>query len=316
MKIREIQPVLEEFIFVAQAHKLGLFDYLAKKPCTAEKFAAARKYDMRAARVLFDALAELGYLVRKKERFGVSGDAMKRLVDRGDRAYEGHFWQFLYYLMDPWRTLPHVLETGRPDRRSYRDFSMDDFIRGMDSPWKKAVAPEVVRLCREACPKAKTVADIGGAPGTLAREFASRGLETVIYDLQVSMKVMKKELAKVPKIRIVEGDATRSFPPGSFDITFLGNLCHGQSPEDNRAIIRRCYEHLNPGGVVAVFDNLKGENRGASVLALHMITQSPHGNVYTRGEYLDWIRSAGFKKTSVKKLTDPAWSLITAIKPG
>ncbi len=314
MNVRDIQPVLEEFIFVAQAHRMGVFSDLAGNPSAAYTYAGRHKYNERAVQALFDALVELGYLVKKGEKYAVSKDGARRMVDRLSDDYEGHFWQFLYYLMDPWRTLRHVLKTGKPCRNSYKNFSMVDFIRGMDSPWKKKIAPEVVRYCLDACPPAKTVADIGGAPGTIARVFASRGLHTIIYDLPVSMKVMKKELSGIKNIRIVTGDATKKLPAGRYDIAFLGNICHGQSPDDNRRIISMSYRHLNPGGVIAIFDNIKGENRGAEILALHMITQSPGGNVYTRKEYLEWINAAGFIKPTVKKLSDRSWSLILARK--
>lgn len=314
MNIRELQSSLEEFIFVGQAFRLKVFDALADKPDTAEGLAARMKFDRRATIALLDALAEMKYLKKTGGRYSVTPAARRRLVDRSGSGYEGDFWSFLLYLVNPWRTLPHVMKHGVPDKTSYAGFSMDDFIRGMDSPWKKKVAPEVVRLCMELRPGAKSVADIGGAPGTVAREFARRGLSTLIFDLKDSNDVMRKELSRVKNIRVEDGDATKSFPSGPFDIVFLGNLCHGQSPEDNARMFSMAREALADGGMVAVFDNLKGEDRRSATLALHMITQSPHGNVYTRAEYLGWLKEAGFKRLKVHKLSDRAWSLVVGFR--
>jgi precorrin-6B methylase 2 len=314
MRIRELQEALEEFIFVGQAHRLGVFDALDRKPDTADGLARRMGYDPRAALALLESLAEMKYLKKRQRLFHVPGGVRRRLVARGGREYEGDFWQFLYYLVNPWRTLPHVLSNGRPDEGSYRDFSMRDFIHAMDSPWKKRVAPEVVDICLSACGKARSVADIGGAPGTLAREFASRGLRTVIYDLPESNAVMREELSAVPNITVVDGDATKSLPPGTYDIAFLGNLCHGQSAADNAAMLRMCHGHLNAGGIAVIFDNLRDENRRANTLALHMITQSPGGNVYTRAEYTGWLKKAGFRGVRVRKLSDPAWRLVIGRK--
>lgn len=314
MNIRELQKAVEEFIFVGQAHKAGVFLALHEKPDGIDGFAARMKFDRRAAGVLLEALVEMGYLKKRKDEYSVPKQVYRRLVEHGGKEYEGDFWSFMMYLINPWRTLPHVLAKGVPDKSSYANFSMDDFIRGMDSPWKKKITPEVVDLCLSLHKNAGVVADIGGAPGTIAREFAVRGLKTIIFDLPESMKVMKKELSKVRNIEIREGDATKTLPDGSYDIAFLGNLCHGQSPQDNAKIIRMCHEHLNPGGLIVIFDNLRGENTGAAVLALHMITQSPAGNIYTRGEYTDWLKQAGFKKITVKKLSDPAWSIVAGYK--
>ena len=314
MNIRELQSSLEEFIFVGQAHRLGLFDAVSEKPDTAEGLAGRMGFDLRATVALLDALVEMKYLRKSGARYSVTPAARRRLVDRDGREYEGDFWSFLMYLVNPWRTLPHVMRHGAPDKGSYAGFSMDDFIRGMDSPWKKKIAPEVVRLCLELRPGAKSVADIGGAPGTIARGFARRRISTLIYDLKESNDVMRDELSAVANLRVEDGDATKSLPPGPFDIVFLGNLCHGQSPEDNARILRMSHERLSEGGMVAVFDNLKGEDRRSATLALHMITQSPRGNVYTRAEYLGWLREAGFKKLRVRKLSDRAWSLIVGFR--
>jgi SAM-dependent methyltransferase len=314
MKVRELQKALEEFIFVGQSHKIGIFSGLYDKPDTADGLALRMGFDKRAAFILLEALVEMGYLKKQNGKYTVPAQVFKRLVDSSGKDYEGDFWQFLIYLMNPWKTLPYVLKYGKPDKSSYKDFNMDDFIRGMDSPWKKQIAGEIAELCLGFHKGAKTAADIGGAPGTIAREFARRGIKTVIFDLPESMRVMGKELSKIPNIKISEGDATKALPEDTFDIAFLGNLCHGQSPEDNLHIITMCYELLNPGGIIVVFDNLRGENPGSAALALHMLTQSPLGDIYTREKYFEWLKAAGFKGLRVKRLSDPAWSLVLAFK--
>lgn len=314
MKIRDLQKYVEEFIFVGQAIRLGVFDELARKPLDAPSLARRMRFDKRACGVLLEALAEMKYLKKKGNLFQLPGDIRRRLASPDDPLYEGDFWRFMLYLINPWRSLPHVMKSGKPDTKSYKGFSMEDFIRGMDSPWKKRITPEIVKICLSLRKGAKSVIDIGGAPGTVAREFARKGLRTVIYDLAISNRVMKRELSRLKNITVLDGDATKSLPGGGFDIAFLGNLCHGQSPNDNARIVRMCREILNERGMIVIFDNLRGEDSGAATLALHMLTQSPLGDVYTRKQYLSWLKAAGFKKCAVKKLSDPAWSLVVGYK--
>jgi precorrin-6B methylase 2 len=314
MNIRELQSAVEEFIFAGQAHGAGIFDALHERPDTADGLAARLCYNPRAVRALLESLVEMNYLRRRGGTYSVPRGTYRRLVQRNGAGYEGDFWQFMLYLVNPWRTLPHVLKTGMPDKTSYRDFSMEHFIRGMDSPWKKKIAPEIVDICLGLRKNPACVADIGGAPGTMAREFASRGIRTIIYDLAESNDVMREELSAVPNIEVRDGDATKELPAGPYDIAFLGNLCHGQSPEDNAKILRMCRERLSPGGMVAVFDNLRGEYDRAATLALHMLTQSPAGDVYTRKEYFGWLKAAGFRNIRVKALSDPAWKLVVGFK--
>jgi hypothetical protein len=314
MNIRDLQRAVEETIFVGTAHRLGVLEELDRKPDTAAGLAARMGFDARVVRVLLEALVEMGYCSSGVNGYSVSEEARVRLIDKGGPGYEGNFWNFLLYLMNPWRSLPHVLKNGKPDMSSYEGFSMTDFIKGMDSPWKKKVAPEIVDFCLKQCPHARTAADIGGAPGTIARQFALRGIRTIVFDLPDAIEVTRNELSGVRGIELVEGDATDSLPAGPYDIAFLGNLCHGQSPADNAKIIRMCYERLSEHGIIAVFDNLRGESYLGATLALHMITQSPLGDIYTRQEYTDWLTDAGFSDLSVVQLSDPAWQLVIGKK--
>ncbi|HOO70658.1 MAG TPA: methyltransferase [Spirochaetota bacterium] len=314
MDIRKLQEALEELIFVGHAHKTEIFRELYKRNDTAAGLAQRLGFDQRTTTVLLEALAEMRYLEKVDDYYRVTDEVYERLVNKKGERYEGDFWQFLLYLIDPWKSLPHVLKKGKPDKKTYKNLSMDDFIRGMDSPWKKKLAPEIVGKCLDYCPGAKSAADIGGAPGTMAKEFARRGLKTTVYDLPVSMAVMKSELSKIKNITIAEGDATESLPGGPFDIAFLGNICHGQSPKNNEKMISLCFDELKKGGCIVIFDNIRGQTPGAARVALHMITQSEQGDIYTKKQYVSWLEKAGFSDIKVEKLTEPAWKLILAKK--
>ncbi len=310
MDLRELQSALEEFFFVGQAHKLNIFKELHERPDAADDLSKRMNFDKRSVYVLLEALVEMGYLEKDNEKYSVTDETYERLVNGKGNNYEGDFWHFLMYLTNPWQTLEHVLKTGKPDQSSYEDFSIKDFIKGMDSPWKKRVAPEIVEKILEKCPGAESVIDIGGAPGTIAREFALRGLNVLIYDLEECLEVMSEELSQIDNISVRQGDATESLPEGKFDIAFLGNICHGQSPEDNARIIQMCREILSDRGIIVIFENLRNESYLGARLALHMITQSPKGNIYSREEYIDWLKKAGFSEIKVEKVSDEAWQLV------
>ena len=314
MDIRTLQEALEEVIFVGQAHKVGIFSELYKRNDTADGLAQRMNFNRRALWLLCEALVEMRYLDKVDDYYRVPDSVYERLVNRHGQDYEGDFWQFLLYLIDPWKTLPHVLEKGKPDKRSYRHLSMEDFIRGMDSPWKKRLAPEIVAICLRCCPDAAIAVDIGGAPGTIARELASRDIETIVYDLPVSLDVTREDLSLEKNIKIEDGDATVSLPRGPYDIAFLGNICHGQSPEDNEKIIRMCYEQLSEIGICVVFDNIRGDSYLGARLALHMLTQSEKGDIYTKDQYLCWLEKAGFKNIHEESLSEKAWKLLIGYK--
>lgn len=73
-------------------------------------------------------------------------------------------------------------------------------------------------------------------------------------------------------------------------------------------------DRIAAGGIIVIFDNIRGESYLGARLAMHMITQSPGGNVYTRDEYFGWLAAAGFQSPAVEHLSDRAWQLIIARK--
>ncbi len=312
--VRTLQHYLEEAIFVGQAHRLGVFKELHHRPNTADGLALRMQFDRRATWILLEALVELGYLIKNGDTYMPAEYCVSHLVDEQSPEYEGFFLQFLLYLINPWKTLPHVLKTGLPDETSFKELSMHDFIKGMDSPWKKKLAPQIVDLCIAQCSDPVRCIDIGGAPGTIAKEFVRRGIATIVFDLPQSLEITQDELKQIPTIEVIAGDATAALPDCTVDIAFLGNLCHGQSPEDNQKIISMCHAILNANGIIAIFDNLRNESYLGATLALHMLTQSKKGNIYSREEYFDWLANAGFKTPRVYQLSDRAWQLIIAKK--
>lgn len=314
MEIRKIQEVLEEFIFVSQGIRLGIFNELSSKPDSSDGLAERMNFNTRCLAVVLGAFVEMKYLEKNEQVYSVTLETSKRLVNEGSKDYEADFWKFLYYLIDPWRSLKHVLTTGLPDESTYKELSIPDFIRAMDTPWKKVLAPEIVDLCLENCPHAGIVMDIGGAPGTIAREFASRGIKTIVFDLPECTAVTVDKLSHVENISVIQGDATVSLPEEKCDIAFLGNLCHGQSPDDNKKIFARCFEQLRDNGILVIFENIRDESPLGARLALHMITQSRGGNIYSRKDYLKWIEETGFRDARIEDLSDNTWQIIIAKK--
>ena len=71
---------------------------------------------------------------------------------------------------------------------------------------------------------------------------------------------------------------------------------------------------LRDGGIIAIFDNIRGESYLGARLALHMMTQSAHGDIYTKEEYARWLENAGFRNMQIHDLSDKAWHLLIAFK--
>ena len=83
-----------------------------------------------------------------------------------------------------------------------------------------------------------------------------------------------------------------------YDFIHLSNVIHMLSADDNAALIRRCYDALNPGGLLLIKDFLIEPERCGPpfslLFALHMLVHTPAGDVYTRIDAQTWTDQAGF----------------------
>ena len=93
------------------------------------------------------------------------------------------------------------------------------------------------------------VLDVGCGAGTWTEIFARR-YKTVIGIEQSSLmlKAARERVARLPNVKILEGDGRHDLPEGSFDMIFLGGLCMYLRDTDVVAMLHSLKHHLSEGG--------------------------------------------------------------------
>lgn len=304
----------QELLLVAASIKLGLFEALAEKPSGVSELAAAKGYDLRATRVLVQALAELGHLREEDGRYHVSESMKAVAVDPGSPSYAPNSIMHSWNLMERWLTVPEVARTGRQVERPYTKDRRRVFIKSMHD-LSRSAAPEIVGWCLKRKPDIKSVLDLGGGPGTYARLFADRGIPVTLVDVPPVVEMMAPELAPWPEIKLVGADFNASLPESSFDLVFMGNILHIYGPDENRDLLKRAWGALEPGGLLAIVDIIRGRSLRAALFAVTMLVNTDSGGTWTEEEYRSWLEETGFADIAVTDLTDRDSQLILADRP-
>jgi hypothetical protein len=122
------------------------------------------------------------------------------------------------------------------------------------------------------------------------------------------------------RVRTLPGDYhTAGFPGGNDVVNFFGVL-HQESPDAIRALMRKAFHALKPGGAVNVMDMMTDAThtrpRFSALFAVNMALTTEHGWVFSDAELRGWMAEAGFTDFSVKTLGPamPHW-LATARRP-
>ncbi|MFZ3170258.1 MAG: methyltransferase [Candidatus Methanoperedens sp.] len=301
-----------KLVLIGSAQKAGIFEALCE-----EKDIAALKHmlnaDERALFIMLEALATLGYIHKKQGMYIISQKARALFLERGNDYVGGSLPHFLD-IMKAWLKLPGIVKGAKPDREE-RDVAA--FMNAMASRPDKVVE-ETVDYCLKKKKNAKNVLDLGGGPGKYSKAFVNAGLNAVLYDLPDTIDYVKTQfgLGNIKNLILRKGDFTNEFvnefAGESFDIVFMGNICHIYSEKDNRKLIKRASNILKSGGMIAIEDMVRGRSPIAEMFAVNMLANTEDGNTYTEAQYREWLKDAGFHKIEIIDLAQKSNQLITA----
>jgi SAM-dependent methyltransferase len=302
------------------ALKLGMFEALSARTLDADELAAAIACDSRATSLLANAMAALGLLDKRADRYGLS-DASRRFLIAAAPEYLGALILFDEAIFPLWSSLENSIRSGlparTPDMYQGRPEETRRFIRAMDS---LVLARGDARYLAANLDLSgvRSIADIGGGPGTYLIEFLRRypDLKGTILDLPATLAVTREILAEHGgepggRIELVEFDYRREELPVGFDAAFLSNIIHSEDTPTNRALIHQCYRGLNRGGMVVIKDHVMNADltqpATGAVFSLYLLLTTL-GRDYSFEEIGGWLREAGLVDIRSQPLPSPPFS--------
>ena len=314
---------------IQTAVKLGFFDALESGPRDSNALAQATECDPRATMLLANAMAALRLFRKDAGDFSLTDEARRFLV-RHSPEYVGGMILFDESLWASWGKLDESVRSGQPARMP--DMYQSDpeetsrFIRAMDS-LVRARGDALWTAQHLDLSKERTLADIGGGPGTYLIEFLQYwpNLHGILFDLPATLNVTRRFLAErggavQQRLTLSELDYKHSEIPGLFDIIFMSNIIHSEDEPTNSLLITKCFRALESGGLLIIKDHVMDSGltmpAGGAVFSLYLLLTT-RGRDYSFGEISSWLSEAGFSDIRVEALPSPPFSssMVLARKP-
>jgi SAM-dependent methyltransferase len=309
------------------ASDLGVFAKLAELgSADAGTLAAVLNLDQRGAHLLLDACVALELLRKDGENYANSPQSSAFLVpgSPGDLSAAIRYNRDVY---PAWGKLATFVRNGKPVERPEFHLGQDPertrtFVLSMHH---RAIAIGRSALAELELTGRTTLLDVGGGPGTYSVLIAqgNPGINCTVLDLPDVVKVAEELIRQqgcADRVKTLAGDyRTTAFPAGNDVINFFGML-HQESPESIRALLKKAYEALEPGGVVNVMDLMTDSShtkpKFSALFAVNMALTTENGWVFAESELIEWMREAGFTDCRVKPLPPPMpHSFASARKP-
>lgn len=303
--------VPQELLILGAAVKTGIVEALHSKSMAVEDLARELNCNARAVWMVTEALSELDYLVRENDRLRLSDQAASMFYDENASNYTGFAFMHRYNIIKAWIHLPDIIRTGLPYPREKETPDLPFFMASMSRSSLQS-SSKIAGFCLGGYKDGARVLDVGGGPLTYARAFAALGAQVTILDLPSVVDYMSGFLKENENINMVPGDFNQGLPQGTYDLVFMGNICHIIGESGNKELFRKAASVLPKGGKAAIVDFIRGTGPQAAIFGVNMLANTPEGGVWTFEQYSTWLAEAGFGEVALHELAGR--QLLLAIK--
>jgi ubiquinone/menaquinone biosynthesis C-methylase UbiE len=159
---------------------------------------------------------------------------------------------------------------------------------------------------------ARDMLDVGGGAGQFSLALLERNpnLRSVVLDLPETLAFTRRYAAESPdggKVSFRAGDYRKvDFGRNCYDLVLMSHITHDEGADENRALVRKAYRALRPGGRLVVHDFMVNRDRTGphfpALFSLHVASYTESGRTYSEAEYAEWMRREGFSVSRTASL--------------
>lgn len=282
------------------ASRIGLFRAVDGGADTVSAIAEACGVSERIARLLADAMAAKGLLVRTDGRYAVAPDAAAYLTGADAAIDLAPFLTFLDEISYPhWLQFAHTVDTTEPGDLQMDDARWATFMAGVMT-YNRLHAQEFGRHLDLS--GATHALDFGGLSADFALSVMARNPElrtTFLYAPGFEDGIAEAvEVAGVADRAVVEvADTATAAPEGAYDAIFANHVIHRFGAEENARIFRNLRAAAAPGATLTVLDFfLDDDPAQREIDALHageyLVIDGTV--VYPEAQVRGWLSDAGW----------------------
>lgn len=262
--------------------------------------------DLRATEMMLNALVSLG-LLRKIKGIYKNTALSNRYLVKNLPLYQGDRIHHFHNMWDYWSRLSVAVKTGKPvaydnAKEEVDEKRLREFIKAMHNTG----IIQADEVCRKLpIGKYHNLLDLAGGQGTYAVKFAEKNqnMKAVVFDLPDVIKIAREYIKKSgmrSRVTAKAGNCLKDdFGRELYDIVFVSNLLHIYDPDENKEILKKCWDSLLEKGIVIIQEFMLNTAKTlplfGTLFGLNMLMGTQRGASYSDIEMKKWLKEAGFK---------------------
>lgn len=326
-RLQQIGNAFKQAATLWAAVELDLFTQISGGADTVRAASAKLEITEENAEKLMTACTALGLLEKDGDRYSNAYDVERFLV-KGSPYYLGTWVLMGKNSYDAWKNLGEALK-GKGEA---------NILGSYEKVWE---TPEGARWLTEATYSAgygagqklarefdfsnhELLVDLGGGSGAycIAAAQSNSRLRAIVFDHKNVCAVAAEFIAKVglsDRVTTHPGDFTKDPLPGRPDVVIMASNLPGYGSDQCRAIFRKAYEAMEPGGTFMVIAETLNDDRTGplepALWALEEALWNSTGCGHTESEVCQYLRDAGFVDVTITDFISGILTRATGKKP-
>jgi ubiquinone/menaquinone biosynthesis C-methylase UbiE len=304
-----------------------VFDVLDGGPKTISEVQKETGASERGLTAVMNALVGMNFLEKDKHgEFSLTPESSAFLVSSKPGFQGGFLRHGSEQLIPKWLHLNSIVETGRPEEPVNLEGAGADFFQRFVNdifPLSFPAAQTLSRHLHSNGSPATRVLDLAAGSGVwgIAMAQGSQQVRVTAVDWPEVIPVTRKTVERfglADRFSFVAGDLMQADFGSGHTVATLGHILHSEGCERSRALLKRTFAALAPGGTIAIAEFLVNADRtgplNALFFAVNMLVNTDCGDTYSFEEISGWLNEAGFKNARTLDAPGPS-PLILATKP-
>jgi ubiquinone/menaquinone biosynthesis C-methylase UbiE len=304
-----------------------IFDSLDAGPKNIDELAAATSCSKRGLRAVANSFVGFGLILRKGDRYTLAPDAATFLVSTKPAFLGGMIEHLSKQLLDNFRHLPEIIRTGKPASAvNTQNQGAEFFSKFVECLFNLNYAPACAlgeELAKHLPTGKINILDIAAGSGVWGIGVAQRFPQSQItaVDWATVLPVTRRVAARhklADRLKTIEGDIHDVDFGKGFNVATLGHILHSEGEKRSRHLLKKVYDALVPGGIIAIAEFVPNDDRTGPpyplLFAVNMLVHTDDGDTYTFKQMTSWLEEIGFRQARQVELPHPS-PILVAVKP-